>query len=327
VSVMSDSPLVSVILTSYNYEAFVEEAIQSVYNQTYFNIELIVVDDGSTDGSEDVIESLVLGAPFSVTTIYLKHSGQAGAFNAGFEKATGEIVCFLDSDDSWYPEKVRRVVDFIQAFSDGGVYQHPLDTGHGLKRGGMLSGDVFGLWKGWSGGVFNVADASVGLLFNPFVPTTGLVFRKEILDTIFPVPEQLTTCIDGFLTRAAAAYGPLYSIPMTLGIWRDHGGNAGVSSEFGFEDFWVPVLLPALNDYFEKNGLGLELKYEPGTRSRIPADQILGQLYSMLDLESGEAFREQVSRMPELKSGILGRLLRVFLPESKVRAIRRFFRK
>jgi len=324
---MDSNPLVTVILTSYNYEEYVSESIRSVFSQTYPNIELVIVDDGSRDASRKIIETTIADAPISVTTIFKDNSGQASAFNVAYAKVTGGIVCFLDTDDVWHSDRIKQVVEFMQLFPGGGVYQHQLETGKGLKRGAMISADVFQLWKEWGNGIFNIADSYIGLLFSPFVPTSGLTFTKVILDKVFPVPEQLVTCADAFLTRTCTAYGPLYSLPTTLGLWRDHGQNAGTSQKFSFADFWLPMVMPALNKYYGDRDLGLELIYEPNSRSAIPAERIMSEQYSMLDKDTKRSLRQQMEVVPFRYGHRVGRFLRLFLSESKVQTIRRFVRR
>lgn len=321
---INNIPLVSVILNSYNYEEYVQEAIRSVLCQTYPNIELIIVDDGSSDGSRDIIEETTADAPISVITIFKDNAGQASAFNDAYAKVAGSIVSFLDSDDIWHADKIQQVVDFMRMFPDGAVYQHQMDTGERLKRGGMMSADVFQLWKQWDNGIFNIADSYVGILFGPFVPTSGLTFPKSILDRVFPIPKQLVTCADAFLTRACAAYGPVYSLPATLGVWREHAQNAGGREEFDFVNFWLPKVMPALNKYYEDHNLGLKLVFEPSSRSAVPADRLLSQRFSTLEENNGGSFREQLEASDTEKGNPVGRFLRLFLSESTVRSIRRF---
>lgn len=324
---MNSNPLVTVILTSYNYEDYVQESIRSIFSQTYGNMELIIVDDGSHDASRNVIEEAISDAPISVTTIFKENAGQASAFNDAYAKVNGSVVAFLDSDDIWYPDRMQHVIDFMRIFPGGAVYQHQMETGKGLKRGAMVSADVFQLWKQWGNGIFNIADSSVGLLFSPFVPTSGLTFTKTILDKVFPVPEQLVTCADAFLTRASVAYGPVYSLPATRGLWREHSRNAGTVQEFDFADFWLPKVMPALNKYYREHNLGIELIYEPSSRSAVPAEKIMSQYYSMLDKDTKQSLRQQTDGAPTGKGHPVGRFLRLFLSESKTQAIRRLVRR
>ncbi|MBI2435279.1 MAG: glycosyltransferase [Candidatus Hydrogenedentes bacterium] len=350
---LSLRPLVSVVLTSYNYAAFVGESIRSVFQQTYKNIELIVVDDGSTDNSREVIEEAIKDAPIPVRTLFKENGGQSSACNAGFALVQGEVISFLDSDDFWYSDRVEKVLDFMRLLPGGGLYQHQLETGKGLKRNGMAVGDVFRLWKQWGDGRFNLADDHDGVLFSPFQPTSGLTFRKVILDKVMPIPDALVTCPDAYLTRTSCAYGPLRSLDLTLGVWRDHGENAGRSATTSFSSYWLPVIMPALNDYYKQHKLGLELYFDPKRRSASPAARILGEGYNAgqgaqsaaqgpakavapapgsppaaAPVKAAAPAPLRRTRVVSMRTGHrLANMLRSFLPETTVQRIRAFLRK
>jgi glycosyltransferase involved in cell wall biosynthesis len=107
-SVISDAqPAVSVIINNYNYARFLNAAIDSALNQRYPLIEIIVVDDGSTDDSREII----LSYGDRITAIFKENGGQASALNAAVAASRGNILCFLDADDFYHPDKVVRVVD------------------------------------------------------------------------------------------------------------------------------------------------------------------------------------------------------------------------
>jgi len=106
---MSDlSPRVSVIIPTYNRARFVGEAIQSVLDQDYVNVEILIVDDGSSDDTREVIERDFPDP--RVVYHYQENRGQNGARNAALERATGELLCFLDSDNWWLPDKLNTQV-------------------------------------------------------------------------------------------------------------------------------------------------------------------------------------------------------------------------
>lgn len=108
---MQNEPLVSVIIPTYNRGRLILDSVNSVLNQTYKNIELIVVDDCSTDDTKEIIESI---NDFRIKYIKLeKNSGACVARNSGIERATGEFIAFNDSDDLWIPEKICRQLDFL----------------------------------------------------------------------------------------------------------------------------------------------------------------------------------------------------------------------
>lgn len=104
-------PLVSVVIPAYNAAWRLGRAVKSVLAQTYDPLEILVVDDGSTDDPANVL------VPFGgrVTTITQKNMGLSAARNTGAAQATGEFIAFLDADDQWLPEKIQRQMDLLQA--------------------------------------------------------------------------------------------------------------------------------------------------------------------------------------------------------------------
>lgn len=111
------TPLVSVIIPTYNRAGLIGETIENVLQQTYRNIELIVVDDGSTDDTESVLKAY--GSRIRWTA--QKNAGPAAARNRGLGIAQGEIIAFQDSDDSWHPTKIERQVSLLQRGGDSVV--------------------------------------------------------------------------------------------------------------------------------------------------------------------------------------------------------------
>ena len=110
-------PLVSVLISSFNYAVYLGAAIESVLEQTYTNLEILICDDGSQDGSQDIIKRYQ-GVDGRVRAFYQENLGQACALNAAFERSTGEVVCLLDADDSFLPERLQKTV-LVQAHQHG----------------------------------------------------------------------------------------------------------------------------------------------------------------------------------------------------------------
>ena len=102
-------PLISVIMPCFNAAPYVEEAIESVLGQTYRNVELVVVDDGSTDGSDAIVAALVAANPERVNIAYTSRVGPYPARNAGLERAHGVLIAFLDADDWWLPDALEKL--------------------------------------------------------------------------------------------------------------------------------------------------------------------------------------------------------------------------
>lgn len=322
------NPLVTVIVSSFNYEQFVAQSLQSVFKQSYRNVELIVVDDGSKDNSVAIIRETLQACPFPAELIVKENGGQSSCFNIAFAKAKGSVVAFLDSDDYWYPDRLEKVVDFMLLFPEGAIYQHQLDTGKGLKRNSLLSADLFPLWCEWGGGTLNLADDHTGQFFAPFVPTSGLTFPKAVLDKVFPIPEQLITCPDAFMTRTSVVHGPLVSIPATLGVWRDHGENAGRTGKATFEGYWLPVIMPALNAYYAARKLPLRLVYDAASRSLTPAGRMLGEGVGVRTVRAKAADGTGNRIVRRSRFGhFIASILRLVLPASTVEDLRRFIRR
>ena len=103
-------PLISVIIPTYNRSQYICEAIDGALEQTYKNIEIIVVDDGSTDSTKDVLTKY--GS--NVKYIYQNNAGPSVARNSGIKQSKGELLAFLDSDDIWLPQKLEKQLELIQ---------------------------------------------------------------------------------------------------------------------------------------------------------------------------------------------------------------------
>ncbi len=117
---------VSVIINNYNYGEFLSQAIESALAQTHAPIEIIAVDDGSTDGSREILS----GYGKRVSALLKMNGGQASAFNAGWSASRGDILCFLDADDWWIPEKAARTAELVSKLGA----ERPLMLCHRLSR-------------------------------------------------------------------------------------------------------------------------------------------------------------------------------------------------
>lgn len=121
--------LVSVIIPVYNSEKYVEDTIKSILNQTYDDIEIITIDDGSSDGSAKVIKELIgiYNGKKTIKYYYQENSGVSIARNSGIEKANGEYIAFMDSDDLWENTKIEAQMKMIQKTSMKACYCGFLD--------------------------------------------------------------------------------------------------------------------------------------------------------------------------------------------------------
>ena len=210
---------VSVVIDNYNYARFIRDAIDSALAQTWPAVEVVVVDDGSTDDSAQVIGEYA----GRVRAVLKENGGQASAFNAGFTGSTGDVVVFLDSDDVLHPEFCERAVRALDAAPGSTVVQTRMRTvdaelrplGHTVPPAyvALADGDVAADVRRWTTG-------------SSFSPQGSAVFRRSTLDALFPLPaDELRQGADFYMLRGAALLGPVVGIDEALVDYRSHGAN------------------------------------------------------------------------------------------------------
>ncbi len=206
---------VSIIINNYNYEAFLGEAIDSALAQTYENVEVIVVDDGSTDGSWSVIE----GYGDRITAVAQTNGKQGKAFNTGFAHSKGDIIIFLDADDYLYPEAASQVVACWQPGISKVHYRLQVVDGEGNPSGftypqgnkSLATGEV---WR-----------QLLQVCTYAGVPTSGNALSRQALEALTPIPDSFNTMADDYLSVLVPFYGEVRAIERPLGAYRVHGNN------------------------------------------------------------------------------------------------------
>ena len=209
----------SVIINNYNYARFLAEAIESALNQTYPSVEVIVVDDGSTDQSRQVIESYGT----RVIPVFKENGGQASAFNEAFKVSRGEIICFLDSDDALLPQAMEKVA---QAFESGKyVKAHwPLRV---INEKSEWKGEVIPTQRPLEGNL-RAKCLEEGPIydwhFTP--PTSGNAWAREFLKEVLPIPEvPFRLGGDEYLLSVAPIFGSIHTLEEPAGCYRTHNKN------------------------------------------------------------------------------------------------------
>jgi glycosyltransferase involved in cell wall biosynthesis len=212
-------PLVSILIVNYNYGRFIAAAIESALSQTYRNVEVIVVDDGSIDNSREVIDRYT----GRLRAIYKKNGGQPAATNTAFAACTGDIICLLDSDDYFRADKIGKIVACYQQ-NEGALYVF-----HPVQRIDINGADI-GIKEPMDGSRW--LDRKVKKFMAP--PTTGLTFRRSAWNMIGPMPEQLSTLGDNYFKFVVMGLACGYYLAEPLAVMRLHGDNAFSmpSSEF-----------------------------------------------------------------------------------------------
>jgi len=203
--------LVSVIIPNYNYAHFLREAIESVLLQTYPNIEIIVVDDGSTDGSRGILESY----GERVQTNFQQNLGVSAARNKGVRLSCGEYVAFLDADDSWFPTKIAKQ---IGRFAD--------DDELGLVHVGVREIDTEGntVRERLDGLEGNIADDLL-MLNGVLGGGSGVVVPRRVFDEVGGFDARLSTSADWDLFYQIAIRYRVGFVPEILVKYRIHTSN------------------------------------------------------------------------------------------------------
>jgi glycosyltransferase involved in cell wall biosynthesis len=214
-------PLATIVVVNYNYDEFLAAAIDSALEQSHVPVEVIVVDDGSTDRSRRIISDYGT----RVRAIFQSNGGQGAAYNAGWLAARGELVLFLDSDDVLMPDALAKVVSAFKS-SDAVKAQFYLAlVDRYLKPLGyrLPSYDFSRLTP-------RQQILNYGYYVSP--PASGNAYRKSFLDEIMPIADEATyrRAPDGYTTGLAGVAGKVVSIPETLGYYRIHGNNIGGES-------------------------------------------------------------------------------------------------
>lgn len=290
---LAQNPRVSVLITCFNYGAYVGEAIESALEQTYPPAEIIVSDDASTDNSCEVVEGYIRrGLP--IRLLRNPHAGMAANLNAAFQSCTGDVICLLDADDTFLAGKLEAVVS---AFRD-----HP-QAGFAIHRAIMVDNQqrargVYPLLSALPAG--NCARRTYensGILMG-LPPTTNLSLRREIAEKIFPIPTEYTGYAEQQFHRLAPLMTELCAVDAPLGRWRLHGKNDQNSTriqprrmerELGIMDsLWMEQkrylakIDPALAEAFppiQRNPMYLKMNY---IRQRLNNDP--GRHQAFLDL-------------------------------------------
>lgn len=207
-------PLVSVVIPAFNAGKYIGDALGSIVSQSYVNHEIIVVDDGSTDNTESLINE---NYP-SVRLMRQRNLGPAAARNKGIINSKGKYIAFLDADDVWLPEKLEKSVKALEADSAAalvysgrcwvGEYLQPIDI---KDKPEFYSGDVY-----------------YELFMGNFISTTSVVVvRKSVFDELglFNEDQQLRVCEDYEMWLRIADRFPIRSISQALVLYRLHTSN------------------------------------------------------------------------------------------------------
>jgi glycosyltransferase involved in cell wall biosynthesis len=253
-------PRVSVVIATYNYARFLAESLQSVLSQTWSNVEVLVVDDGSTDETPALMRRWQ--GDTRVSYIRQDHRGAAAAYNTGLVRASGDYLAVQGADDAWLPDKLARQLAGLEAdpaiglvYSDttvvnsDGVPQrrHFYDTGRVPYVGKVLP----------------------MLLLDNFIPASSVLMRRSVLHSVGLHDETLEVCEDWDLWLRIAARFEFGYVDEPLVRIRRHGENAHLRAAPMIRDsFRVLDRVPRVVGCWEKLGPGLRARAYANANAR-----------------------------------------------------------
>jgi glycosyltransferase involved in cell wall biosynthesis len=226
-------PKVSVIIPTYNRAQIVGEAINSVLSQSYDDFELIVIDDGSTDETKELVSSYIP----RITYLYQGHQGVSAARNRGIASARGDYISFLDSDDLWLREKLSSQMRFMEP--------HPEYL--------ICYTDEIWIRKGVRVNPMNKHRKHSGMIFEQCLPLcivspSSVLIARKLLDEVGMFDETLEVCEDYDLWLRIAARYPIHFIEKPLIVKRGGHGDQ-LSKKLNSQDrFRIKALTKLLAD-------------------------------------------------------------------------------
>ncbi len=205
----------SIIIPCFNAQESIEKTLLCVLHQTYKEYELIIVDDGSSDKTREIIEMLLQDKNVRYTYIYQDNSGPSAARNKGIEKATGKYIAFLDADDVWHPQKLELVLNLLENNKE-------ID----------LLGHAYTLSENFSEKYTNKTPRKISffqLLMRNFAVTPSIVVRKEALELF---DEKMKFAEDHELWLRIASKKNIYflDLPLVL-LGRKPLSSGGLSAQ------------------------------------------------------------------------------------------------
>jgi glycosyltransferase involved in cell wall biosynthesis len=222
----SEDKMLSVIITNYNYERYVGEAIRSALEIDWPKVEIIVADDGSTDGSRQIIESFYSRG---IQAIFGENHGQSRAAEEGYRVCAGDWILFLDSDDLVEPSIVREALKVMKPGWSLIQFQMRVIDGQGkdLRR-------IFPKYSKW------VSSQAIRSWLErtdsyPTPPTSGNLLARSFVEKLFPFEEAMDYAIDSYFLPTAPFLGDVLTVAKPLVRYRIHGGNDGAQAELRVE--------------------------------------------------------------------------------------------
>ena len=242
-------PLVSIVIPTFNCESYIGEAVDSVLRQDYRSFEIIVVDDGSTDNTRQVLEKY----RGKIRYIYQENGGRSAARNRGIKETRGEYIAFLDADDLWENNKLALQMEYFLKHPDVSLVYADALTFRGSE---IVAPSMFQDREPFSG------DCFLALLRENFIPTQTVIVKKECFKNSGLFDEALEVSEDYDLWLRIAKEYKLSYVPKVLASYRLHEANVsqnvakmtkaheGILRKYVVQAGFKPVLAGQILSYF-----------------------------------------------------------------------------
>ena len=229
---------ISIIIPTYNSAQYICEAIESVLNQTYKDFEIIVVDDGSTDNTKEVIKPYLN----KIKYIYQQNSGPSAARNRGIKEAKGEYIAFLDADDIWLPQKLELQIKFMETYPNLGLTFADVcffrKERRIIKKTFLKDKKVFKNLHTQSTSFFEkifLEKIFNALIEENFVPTSTVVAKMECFNKVDFFDETLFSVEDRDMWLRIALFYDIGFINFPLVLKRFHETNISANQELALK--------------------------------------------------------------------------------------------
>lgn len=218
-------PKISIVICNYNYEQYIKNAINSALNQTYQPTEVIVVDDGSSDQSVQIINTY----GDKVKLIQKENGGQISAYNAGFEHISSDVVLFLDADDELFPNALEEVAKKY-------TYENVVKVHYKMRVIDQAGNDLNSILPSTLDSGDCGKDLTQHGLMYKSPPASGNTYRVDALKKIFPLPQSPGEKhgADYFCIYGVSFLGNIASIDMPLFKYRIHDSGSNIANSLGF---------------------------------------------------------------------------------------------
>lgn len=244
---------VSIVVNNHNYGRFLDDAIESALGQDHPHTEVVIVDDGSSDNSRDIIA----GYGKRVKAVFKENGGQGSAFNAGLAASTGDVILFLDADDVLLPTAAAQAAgslassDLVKVHWRSWVIDENGRTTGAVRPGAPLpEGDL------------RETAFRLGPTNHLSAPTSGNAWSRHFLEEIFPVPDMFTQGADTYLFELAPFFGRIGRLQEPQTRYRQHGRNFHSLMSMDYKIKRQLRFYDACCAYLERHGAALGLQVD-----------------------------------------------------------------